>query len=160
MLTDSDADTISLVEIASPTERGTDNTGSESLSHGLFAMDLSPGDSADLPATANAQCGSVASMDSEEYESADEELPPEYADASNPARAVSFRDALTYVVNVRELQSQSYRHFLAIMISFKRSDLDTPGVVDRISTLLSATRYPFTTSTSSYLTDTGSNAGR
>ena len=141
LLTASDADTTSLVEVASPMERGTDNTGSESLSHGLVAMDLSPGDSAELPATANAQNGSVASMDSEEYESgeeyesADEELPPEYADASNPARTVSFRDALTYVVNVRELQSQSYRQFLAIMISVKRGDLDTPGTVDRISTL-------------------------
>ena len=122
-------------------ERGTDNTGSESLSHGLFAMDLSPGDSADLPATANAQRGSVALMDSEEYESgeeyesADEELPPEHADASNPAGRVSLEDAFTYLDNVQELQSQSYSQFLDIMSSFKRRGLDTPGVIDRTSTL-------------------------
>lgn len=141
LLTGSDADTTSLVEVASPMERGTDNTGSESLSHGLFAMGLSPGDWAELPATANAQNGSVASMDSEEYESgeeyesADEELPPEHADASNPAGRVSLEDAFTYLDNVQELQSQSYSQFLDIMSSFKRGDLDTPGVIDRTSTL-------------------------
>ena len=141
-------------------ERGTDNMGSESLSHGLFAMDLSPSDSADLPATANAQCGSVAMKAARSMRAPTRNFPPEYANACNPARAVAFRDALTYVVNVRELQSQSYRHFLAIRTSVERGDLDTPGTVDRIPTLLSATRNSFMTSTSSYLTDTGPNAGR
>ena len=141
LLTDSDADATSLVEVASPMERGIDNTGLESLSHGLFAMDLSPGDSTELPASTKAQNGSVASTDSEEYESgeeyesADEELPPEDADASKPARSVSFLDAINYVQTVKDLQFQSYEQFLAILKRYDRGDLDILGTVDRISTL-------------------------
>ena len=90
LLSVSNVDTASLVEIASLTESGKDEPKSESLSQTPFAMHLSPEDPARLLITNDAKDGSLASVDEEEddsvdeeYESADEEFTTIYAGASN-----------------------------------------------------------------------------
>lgn len=149
LLSDSNPDTISLVEVASLPEFGNDNTDTESLWHGLFAMEISTGDPVELLTTPNAQNGSLASMDAEKYESADEELSPADAGASNPTirprlagpvrTPPKFVDALGYVSQLETqfiYQRDTYNQFLDIMKSFERKALDVPGVIDWVSSLL------------------------
>ena len=90
LLSFSNVDTASLVEIASLMESSKDEMNSISLSQVPFAMDLSPEDPATLLITDDAKDGSLASVDDEEYdsvdeeyESADEEFTTLYAGASN-----------------------------------------------------------------------------
>ena len=90
LLSVSNVDTASLVEVASLIESGKDETNSESLSQIPFAMDLSPKDPARLLTTDDAKDASLASVDdeeyysvNEEYESADEEFTTRYAGVSN-----------------------------------------------------------------------------
>ena len=66
LLSDSNADTISLLEIASLIESEHDDTDPESFSHGPLAVKLSPGDPV--------QNDSFAAMNGEEDERADEEV--------------------------------------------------------------------------------------
>ena len=89
LLSVSNVDTASLVEIASIMESGKDETNSESLSQIPFAIDLSPEAPARLLITDDAEDGSLALVDDEEdgnvdeeYETADEEFPTLHAGAS------------------------------------------------------------------------------
>ena len=146
---DANVDAVSLVEIASLMESGNDETDSESLSNGLCAIDRSPRDPAESPPTANAQGCSLASVDDKEYESADEEFPPEDTVASNPTthtrliesgRTVgrSFDDAHGYVLQVKhrfDHQPETYNQFLDILKVYSMKVLDILGVADCMSIL-------------------------
>ena len=129
-------------------ELGNDEKESDSLSNGLFAMNQSPGGPAESVTTTNAQSSSLASMDDEEYESADDILSPEDAVASNlptqtrlirtEAAGSVLNDAFEYLDRVKVQfihQLDTYNQFLDIMKSFKSEVLDSPGVIDWVSTL-------------------------
>ena len=160
LLSNSNVDTASLVEIASLMESGKEETNSESLSQIPFAMDLSSEDPARLLIMDDAKDGSLASVDEEEddsideeYESADEEFTTLYAGASSstiqsglaelslddvPEQSLIFEDALAYVDQVQAVfvhQPVKYRQFLHILSNYKREVLDIIGVIEWISTL-------------------------
>ncbi|KAJ3299229.1 Transcriptional regulatory protein sin3, partial [Blyttiomyces sp. JEL0837] len=65
--------------------------------------------------------------------------PTEYADqANNNYRPLNVKDALTYLDQVKNQfhdQPEVYNRFLDIMKDFKSQSIDTPGVIDRVSTL-------------------------
>ena len=167
LLAGSNADTTSFVEVASLMESGNDEPDSESLSQSGPTVDLSPGDFAELRITGDAQNGSLASMDDEEYESneaeygsddeeykiadeeheiADEELPPEDASVSKPTirsrlTGPILNDALAYLdqIKVRFFhQPETYNQFLDIMESFKIQDLDTTSVIEWVYILFAS----------------------
>ena len=141
LLTDSNADTTSFVEVASLMESGNDEPDSESPSQTGFVMDLPPGDFAELLTTEKVQDGRLASIDDEQYESAVEELPSE--DAGVSADGPRFDDALNFVKQVKTqfvLQPETYRQFKDIMKSHEKGVLDLFGTVDWLCALL--VRFP------------------
>ncbi|CAY70276.1 Component of the Sin3p-Rpd3p histone deacetylase complex [Komagataella phaffii GS115] len=69
-----------------------------------------------------------------------QQLPPPTAlhASANQYRPLNVKDALSYLdqVKVRFLdQPDVYNHFLEIMKDFKSQSIDTPGVIERVSTL-------------------------
>lgn len=145
LLNNSNVDTASLVEVASLTELRRDDMDLESLPHSPFAMDFLTEDLAGLLTEPNAQNdnslasadgASLASTDSEEYESADEELTTISPDAFNVTittegptldRALDYLDLL----KIRLIhQPMKYDQFLDVMKNFKTKVLDTPGVIE------------------------------
>ena len=68
LLSETEADTTSLVEIASLIECSNDNTDSESPSRSMSATDVSPEDSAKYLIASNTQNGSLVLLDEKEYE--------------------------------------------------------------------------------------------
>ena len=137
LLTDSNADTTSFVEVASLMESGNGKLDSESPSQSRFVTDLLPGDSAELLTTANAQNGSLALMNNEEYQSADEELPPENAGVSTDSPTLN--DALAYVEQVKThfvCQPEAYQQFLGIFQSYEKRFLDISGTLNWLCALL------------------------
>ena len=141
LLTDSNADTTSFVEVASLMASSNDEPDSESPSQSGFVMDLPPGDFAELLTTGKVQNGRLASMDDEEYESAVEELPAE--DAGLSTDSPTFDDALNYVIQVKNqfvLQPDAYQQFLDVMKSYEKGVLDLSGTVDWLCALL--VRFP------------------
>ena len=136
LLSETNADTTSLVEIASLIEFDNDNTDLESLSHGSSATDISHEDTAESPRASNAQNGSLVSLDEQQYEIADEEIP--FQETGAPVS----KDALAYLNKVKVEYHHCpymYRTFLDIMQSFKAGVLDTNGTVVWVSTLFACT---------------------
>lgn len=139
LLRNPDVDTASLFEVAALNEYGKDDTDIESLSQSLSAIDLSPEDPVGLLVSANDQDGSLASTDTEDYESADEELFNLDASASNefswpePDDKPRFNKALEYVDQVKTLfihQPLKYKQFLDVPKNLGSNILDTLGMVE------------------------------
>ena len=136
LLSVSNVDTASLVEIASLTESGKDKPNSESLSQTPFAMHHSPEDHARLLITDDAKHDSLASVDEEEddsvdeeYESADEEFTSSYAGTSNSTIQPELADALTYLDQANAVlvhQPDKYIHFLDVMADSGGGSLTPP----------------------------------
>ena len=158
LLSDDHAETTSLVEVASLVESAddddNDDAGLDSLSHSVSNMDFLTIDPMGLLTTTNVQNGGLAVTDDEyedPYESADEELPHNYASALTYKRAVEglphndanasrpiFNDALNYIDQVKvdfRLHPEKYDQFLDVFKSFKNQLLDIPGVIDWIIAL-------------------------
>ena len=109
LLSETNADTTSLVEIASLIELDNDDTDSKSSSHVISAIDISPEDAAESPIASDAQNGSLVSLDDEQYEIADEEIPPKETGASisrGPIRhdPIRYNDAWACVRDSRALR--------------------------------------------------------
>ncbi|KAI5475528.1 paired amphipathic helix protein Sin3a [Pseudohyphozyma bogoriensis] len=63
---------------------------------------------------------------------------PAPAPATHPFRPLNVRDALSYLDRVKvtfQDQAEVYDRFLEIMKSFKSQGIDTPGVIERVSSL-------------------------
>ena len=142
LFSETNAETASLVEIASLIELDNDDTDSESLSRGSSATDISNEDPAESPKVSNSQNGSLVSLDKQQYEIADEEIPPQETDAYIPRTGIErVKDALAYVNKIKATFSHGphmYETFLEIMKSFKIGVLDTKGMVFWVSALFAS----------------------
>ena len=138
LLSDSNADTTSLIEVASLMELDNNGTDSEFSSH--WTIEHWPGIPTELPTTVNAQDATLASMDGEENESADEELPLKDAGASSPiiqwrSTGPKFDDAFAFLTQVNNRLPGLYDQFLGIMENFQNEIYDTIDVINWVSTL-------------------------
>ena len=153
LISDDNAETTSLVEVASLVEFADDDdeAGFESLSHGVSNIGILPGNAMELLRTNSVQDDSLALTDDEEYtscdeyertdeeyeapyESADEELPHNDAGGSGP----DFNEAiyLTDLVKIRSrLYPEKHTQFLDILKSAENQLLDLSGIIDWIIAL-------------------------
>lgn len=66
------------------------------------------------------------------------QLQPQPAPLQSDYRPLNVKDALSYLEQVKlhfQTQPDVYNHFLDIMKDFKSHNIDTPGVIDRVSSL-------------------------
>ena len=139
LLGDSSADTASLLEVVRFVESGNCDTDSGSLSNGLSALDLLLGGPAESLTRNNTETDSFTSIDSGDYESAEEELPTNDVGASDPSTQPSFDDALGYVVQVQFSllrQPDTYSRFLEILQSYNSGCLSLEDVINWVSAIL------------------------
>ena len=140
LLSDANADTTSLIELASLMEP--DNNGADSeLSPHL--RELWPENPAEPLTVDNAEDATLAPMDGEENESADEELPLEDAGASSPIvqsrrTKPNFDDACAFVKRIQTQfirQRGFYYQFLDILKYYNEKIFNTSEAINWISTL-------------------------
>ena len=139
LLGENSAENNSLVEIASLIEFDNDDLDSESLSHGSSATNISHEDPAESPIASNAQNGSLVSLDEQQYEIADEEIPPQETGASIPKTVIrhdhDFSDAIAYINKVKVHMLDRFYVFVEILNRFGPGILDLHGAISWISVL-------------------------
>ncbi|KAM0797111.1 hypothetical protein BDR22DRAFT_892644 [Usnea florida] len=145
LLSETNADTTSLVEIVSLKELDNDDTDSESLSHGSSATDISHEDPAESPIASNVQNGSLVSLDKQQYEVTDEGISVQETGASIPMtvllRDPVYKEIYNYVCKVKikfHHGPYMYRAFGKIMKSFNAGFLDEKGVIFWVSALFAS----------------------
>lgn len=125
LFSDPNAETISLVEIASLAESGNDGADSESVLHDVLPVTTT--DLEESPTMANAQNCSVPLREGEEYEAADEEI---------PRGRVSFDNAVRFLNQVRFQVPHAYKRFLMVARCYSDNCYGISGVIDWMYVLL------------------------